>query len=174
MRNRRHRSVTTVFVVAAMFAASMLLPASGPAAAESPEKPYSVYVARPDEVDAQLDARLGNAARALEARLGEHPARFRLADSKDAANIRVTIFDAQAVSGEVQYVGLGGFAANRFFDARGRDQFSFEAVVRVDGKRKLLDGSGSGATEEASVRDAAADFVRKLARFTEESYTAAR
>ena len=112
---------------------------------------------------------------ALAAGLKEHPASFRLTDSRDAANIRVTVFDAQAATSELRHVGgPAGFIANRVFESRGRDFFSFDAIVRVDGKRKQVKGSGTGATEVGSFRSAATDFVRQLKTFAEESYTESR
>ena len=126
-------------------------------------------------MDADLDARLQNAVGALVARLEEHPDWFRITDSTEAANIRVTVFDAQSATSELRHVGgPAGFTPNRVFESRARDFFGFDAVVRVDGKRKQVSGSGTGATEMGSLKDAAADFVRKLEEFAEESYTASR
>ena len=164
-------AVTALALVAASPIAA-LGPMSLP---DSPPKPYSVFVSYAGEADAQLDAHLQNAVGALAAGLKEHPASFRLADSRDTANVRVTIFDAQAATSELRHVGgPAGFIANRVFESRGRDFFSFDAIVRVDGKRKQVKGSGTGATEVGSFRSAATDFVRQLETFAEESYTESR
>ncbi len=164
-------AVTALALVAASPIAA-LGPMSLP---DSPPKPYSVFVSYAGEADAQLDAHLQNAVGALAEGLEEHPASFRLTDSRDAANIRVTVFDAQAATSELRHVGgPAGFIANRVFESRGRDFFSFDAIVRVDGKRKQVKGSGAGATEVGSFRSAATDFVRQLETFAEESYTGSR
>ena len=157
-------------------AAVCAVPAPGSEAAPAPPaKPYSVFLSYPGEVDAALDARLRNAAGALETALAEHPEWFRLTDSRDEADIRVTLFDAEAATGELRHVGgPAGFVANRVFESRGRDFFAFDAVVRADRKRKQVNGSGTGATELGSIKDAAADFVRKLREFAEESYPVPR
>ncbi len=156
-------------------AASSIVAAAVEGVADTPAKPYAVFVAYPGEVDAQLGAHLHNAAGALGTALADRPEWFRLTESRDEANIRVTVFDAQAATGELRFVGgPAGFTANRVFASRGRDVFSFDAIVRVNGKRKQVNGSGTGATGMDSLKDAAADFVRKLEEFTEESYPAPR
>ena len=112
---------------------------------------------------------------ALAAGLEEHPALFRLTDSRDTANVRVTIFDAQAATSELRHVGgPAGFIANRVFESRGRDFFSFDAIVRVDGKRKQVKGSGAGATEVGSFKVLPPTSSRQLEEFAQESYPASR
>ena len=130
---------------------------------------YSVFVSRAGEVDPDLDVHLTNAVIALTAELVDLPERFRVVESADEADVRITIFGAQAVSSEVRHVGgPAGFTPNRVFESRGSDFFSFDAVVRVDGSRKHLQGSGTGATETGSFRSAATDFVRRLEAFAQE------
>lgn len=158
-------------------AATMAVLASVPAVAlPSAEKtgpqssePYSVFVSRVGEVDADLDVRLTNAVIALTEELLQLPERFRVVESADDADVRITIFGAQAVTSEVRHVGgPAGFTPNRVFESRGSDFFSFDAVVRVDGNRKQIQGSGTGATETGSFRSAATDFVRRLGAFARE------
>jgi hypothetical protein len=174
-RSRRVAFLPAVAAALVLVAASSIAAAGFEGAPDSPPKPYSVFVSYAGEADAQLDARLQNAMGALAAGLEEHPALFRLTDSRDTANVRVTIFDAQAATSELRHVGgPAGFIANRVFESRGRDFFSFDAIVRVDGKRKQVKGSGTGATEVGSFRSAATDFVRQLETFAEESYTGFR
>lgn len=158
-----------------LFAAPAASAPGTQSASEPPSRPYSVFISHAGEADAVLDARFRNAVTALAERLSEHPKEFRLADSADEANIRITVFDAQAVTSELKHVGsAAGFTPNRVFESRGRDFFSFDAVVRVDGHRKRINGSGAGATETGSFREAATDFVRKVETFAEESYTGSR
>lgn len=160
--------------LAAVPAPDVGTPGAGGVSAQSPA-PYSVFLSRADEVDADLDARLANAAVALTAQLGEHPEKFRLVESADAADMRITIFDAQAVTSELRHVGgPAGFTPNRVFESRGHDFFSFDAVVRVHGNRKQIEGSGTGATETGSFRSAASDFVRRLKAFARESRRGSR
>ena len=174
-RSRRVAFLPAVAAALVLVAASSIAAAGIEGAPDPPPKPYSVFVSYAGEADAQLDARLQNAMGALAAGLEEHPALFRLTDSRDTANVRVTIFDAQAATSELRHVGgPAGFIANRVFESRGRDFFSFDAIVRVDGKRKQVKGSGAGATEVGSFRSAATDFVRQLETFAEESYTGFR
>ena len=174
-RSRRVAFLPSVAAALVLVAASSIAAAGFEGAPDSPPKPYSVFLSYAGEVDAELDARLRNAVGALETALAEYPDWFRLTDSRDEANIRVTLFDAQAATGELRHVGgPAGFIANRVFESRGRDFFSFQAVVRVDGNRKQINGSGTGATEVGSFRDAAADFMRQLEQFAEESYTGSR
>ena len=171
----RVRSVVPVAAGLVLVAATAFSARGSQAAPDPPAKPYSVFLSYAGEVDAEFDARLRNAVGALETALAEHPDWFRLTDSRDEANIRVTLFDAQAATGELRHVGgPAGFIANRVFESRGRDFFSFQAVVRVDGNRKQINGSGTGATEVGSFRDAAADFIRQLEQFAEDSYTGSR
>lgn len=158
-----------------LFAATAASAPGAESASEPPSRPYSVFVSHAGEADAVLDARFRNAVTALAERLSEHPEGFRLVDSADEANIRITVFDAQAVTSELKHVGsAAGFTPNRVFESRGRDFFSFEAVVRVDGHRKQMSGSGTGATEAGSFREAAADFTRRLEQFAEASYAVSR
>ena len=158
-----------------LFAAPAASALAAESASEPPSKPYSVFISQAGKVDAVLDARFRNAVTALLERLSEHPDWFRLVDSADEANVRITVFDAQAVTSELKHVGsAAGFTPNRVFESRGRDYFSFDAVVRVDGNRKRIRGSGTGATEAGSFRQAAADFMRRLEHFTEESYSGFR
>ena len=158
-----------------LFAAPAASAPGAQSATEPPSRPYSVFISHAGEADAVLDARFRNAVTALAERLSEHPEGFRLADSADEANIRITVFDAQAVTSELKHVGsAAGFTPNRVFESRGRDFFSFDAVVRADGHRKQINGSGTGATEAGSFREAATDFVRKVETFAEESYTGSR
>ncbi|MXW70401.1 MAG: hypothetical protein F4Z74_02980 [Acidobacteria bacterium] len=132
-------------------------------------EPHSVFVSRAGEVDAALDIRLTNAVIALTEELADLPERFRVVESADEADVRITIFGAQAVTGEVRHVGgPAGFTPNRVFESRGSDFFSFDAVVRVDENRKQIQGSGTGATETGSFRSAATDFVRRLEAFAHE------
>lgn len=171
MRNRsklRDRGPAVAFAVLAGIAAAEA--PSAWSALPQPSEPTSVFVARAGEVDADLDVRLTNAALALTAELADQPRRFRVVESADEADVRVTIFDAQAVTSELRHVGgPAGFTPNRVFESRGSDFFSFDAVVRVDGNRKQIEGSGTGATETGSFRSAASDFVRRLETFAQES-----
>ena len=163
MRNSRGWGLVAAMAVVASVAA--------PGAERVPQasEPYSVFVSRAGEVDADLDIRLTNALIALSDELAGLPERFRVVESADEADVRITIFDAQAVTGEVRHVGgPAGFTPNRVFESRGSDFFSFDAVARVDGNRKQIQGSGTGATEVASFRSAASDFVRRLAAFAQE------
>ena len=138
-------------------------------------EPYSVFVSRAGEVDADLDVRLTNAVIALVDELVDLPERFRVVESADEADVRITIFGAQAVTGGPRHVGgPAGFTPNRVFESRGSDFFSFDAVVRVDGNRKQIQGSGTGATETGSFRSAASDFVRKLEVFAQEQSSGSR
>ena len=157
--------------VAAAAAMAMLVLAPNAGAAQEPaSEPTSVFVSRAGEVDADLDVRLTNAVIALTDELVDLPTRFRVVESADEADVRVTIFDAQAVTSELRHVGgPAGFTPNRVFESRGSDFFSFDAVVRVDGNRKHLQASGTGATETGSFRSAATDFVRRLEAFAQES-----
>ena len=148
--------------------ATVAVPSAGTTRPQSSE-PYLVFVSRAGEVEAALDIRLTNAVIALTAELVELPERFRVVESAEEADVHITIFDAQAVTGEVRHVGgPAGFTPNRVFESRGSDFFSFDAVVRVDGNRKHLQGSGTGATETGSFRSAATDFVRRLGAFAQE------
>ena len=175
LRLRRTAFLLSLAAALVLVAASSIAAAVVEGAADTPAKPYAVFVAFAGEVDPQLDAHLQNAVGALGTALAEHPDWFRLTESRDEANIRVTVFDAQSATSELRHVGgPAGFTPNRVFESRGRDFFSFDAIVRVDGKRKQVNGSGTGATERGSLRDAAADFVRKLEEFAEESYRASR
>ena len=56
-------------------------------------------------MDADLDVRLTNAVIALTEELVDLPERFRVVESADEADVRITIFDAQAVSSELRHVG---------------------------------------------------------------------
>ena len=169
-RSCRVAFLPSIAATLVLVAASSIAAAGFEGAPDPPPKPYSVCVSYAGEADAQLDARLQNAMGALAAGLEEHPALFRLTDSRDTANVRVAIFDAQAATSELRYVGgPAGLIANRVFESRGRDFFSFDAIVRVDGKRKQVKGSGTGATESGSLKDAAADFVRQLEELAQES-----
>ena len=160
--------VRTMAVLVSVAAVAVAMPSAGTTPPQSSE-PYSVFVSRAGEVDADLDVRLTNAVIALTDELAELPERFRLVESADEADVRITIFGAHAVSGEVRHVGgPAGFTPNRVFESRGRDLFSFDAVARVAGNRKQIQGSGTGATEIASFRSAASDFVRKLGAFAQE------
>lgn len=173
MRNRsnlRGRSLAAAFAVMAGIAAVAAAAPSAESTLPQASEPYSVFVARAGEVDADLDVRLTNAAIAVTAELADQPGRFRVVESADEADVRITIFDAQAVTSEVRHVGgPAGFTPNRVFESRGSDFFSFDAVVRVDGNRKQIEGSGTGATETGSFRSAASDFVRRLKAFAQES-----
>ena len=156
-------------VLAAVAAVAVAMPSAETTPPQSSE-PFSVFVSRAGEVDADLDVRLTNAVIALTDELVDLPERFRVVETADEADVRVTIFDAQAVTGEPRHVGgPAGFTPNRVFEARGSDFFSFDAVVRVDGNRKHLQASGAGATETGSFRSAATDFVRRLEAFARES-----
>ena len=156
----------TMAILAAV--ATVAMPSTGTTPPQSSE-PYSVFVSRAGEVDADLDVRITNAAIALTDELAELPDRFRVVESADEADVRITIFGAQAVTSGPRHVGgPAGFTPNRVFESRGSDFFSFDAVVRVDGNRKQLQGSGTGATETGSFRSAASDFVRKLGTFAQE------
>ena len=122
----RVRSVVPVAAGLVLVAATAFSARGSQAAPDPPAKPYSVFLSYAGEVDAELDARLRNAVGALETALAEYPDWFRLTDSRDEANIRVTLFDAQAATGELRHVGgPAGFIANRVFESRGRDFFSF-------------------------------------------------
>ena len=155
-------------VLAAVAAFAVAIPGAGGPPPQSSE-PYSVYVSRAGEVDADLDVRLTNAVIALTEELTVQPERFRVVEAADEADVRITIFDAQAVTSELRHVGgPAGFTPNRVFESRGSDFFAFDAVVRVDGSRKHLQGSGTGATETGSYRSAATDFVRRLEAFAQE------
>ncbi len=169
MRNTSHvRNLGLAAATAVLAAvAAIAMPNAERAPLQSSE-PYSVFVSRAGEVDADLDIRLTNAVIALTDELAGLPERFRVVDSADEADVRITIFDAQAVTGEVRHVGgPAGFTPNRVFESRGSDFFSFDAVARVDGDRKQIQGSGTGATEVASFRSAASDFVRRLEAFAQ-------
>lgn len=158
------------FVAAAAAVAMLFLAPNAGVAQEPASEPTSVFVSRAGEVDADLDVRLTNAVIALTAELVDLPERFRVVEMADEADVRVTIFDAQAVTGEPRHVGgPAGFTPNRVFESRGSDFFSFDAVVRVDGNRKHLQASGTATTETGSFRSAATDFVRRLEAFAQES-----
>ena len=169
----RHLSCSRGLGLAAIMAvlatvATVAMPSAGTTPAQSSE-PYLVFVSRAGEVDADLDIRLTNAVIALTDELVDLPERFRVVESADEADVRITIFGAQAVTSEVRHVGgPAGFTPNRVFESRGSDFFSFDAVVRVDGNRKRIQGSGTGATETGSFRSAATDFVRRLEAFAQE------
>jgi len=148
--------------------ATVAMPSTGTTPQQSSE-PYLVFVSRAGEVDADLDIRLTNAVIALTDELVDLPERFRVVESADEADVRITIFGAQAVTSEVRHVGgPAGFTPNRVFESRGSDFFSFDAVARVHGNRKHIQGSGTGATETGSFRAAATDFVRRLEAFAQE------
>lgn len=156
------------FAAAMVVLAAAAVPSAEGATAQSSE-PYSVFVSRAGEVDPDLDVRLTNAVIALTEELVDLPERFRVVESAGEADVRITIFGAQAVTSEVRHVGgPAGFTPNRVFESRGSDFFSFDAVVRVDGNRKQIQGSGTGATETGSFRSAATDFVRRLEAFAQE------
>ena len=171
MRNRsnlRARGLAAAIAVLAGIAAAAA--PSAEATLPPASEPYSVFVSRAGEVDADLDIRLTNAVIALTEELVDQPERFRVVETADEADVRVTIFDSQAVTSEVRHVGgPAGFTPNRVFESRGSDFFSFDAVVRMDGNRKRIKGSGTGATETGSFRSAASDFVRRLETFARES-----
>ena len=165
--NARGLGIAAALAVSAGVAA-VAAPSAGGTPPQSSE-PYSVFVSRAGEVDAHLDVRLTNAVIALTDELVDQPERFRVVESADEADVRITIFDAQAVSSELRHVGgPAGFTPNRVFESRGNDFFAFDAVVRVDGNRKQIQGSGTGATETGSFRSAASDFVRRLETFAQE------
>ena len=168
--NLRGRGLAAVFAVLAGIAA---VAAAAPSVESTPPRsaePYSVFVSRAGEVDADLDIRLTNAVIALTEQLVDRAERFRVVETADEADIHITIFGAQAVTGGPRHVGgPAGFTPNRVFESRGSDFFSFDAVVRVDGNRKRIEGSGTGATETGSFRSAASDFVRRLETFAQES-----
>ena len=170
--------VSQLRATAAILVLIAVIPVRAPhaeGAQEEASEPYSVFVSRAGEVDADLDVRLTNAVIALTDELVSLPERFRVVESADGADVRITIFDAQAVTGEVRHVGgPAGFTPNRVFESRGSDFFSFDAVVRVDGNRKQIQGSGTGATEIASFRSAATDFVRRLEAFAKEQGSGSR
>ena len=173
MRNTSHFGglglAATMALLAAVAAVGVAMPSAERTPPQSSE-PYSVFVSRAGEVDADLDARLTNAVIALLDELVDLPERFRVVESADEADVRITIFGAQAVTGGPRHVGgPAGFTPNRVFESRGSDFFSFDAVVRVDGNRKQIAGSGTGATETGSFRSAASDFVRRLETFARES-----
>ncbi|MXX86254.1 MAG: hypothetical protein F4Y71_07355 [Acidobacteria bacterium] len=170
MRNSSYpRGLGLVATTAVLGAAVAVATPSAERTPLQSSEPYSVFVSRAGEVDAALDVRLTNAVIALTAELVEFPERFRVVESADGADVRITIFGAQAVTGEVRHVGgPAGFTPNRVFESRGSDFFSFDAVVRVDGNRKQIQGSGTGATETGSFRSAATDFVRRLEAFAQE------
>ena len=171
----RRATLFPSLAAALVLAAGSSLAAGVGGAPDSPEKPYEVFVAYAGEVDAQLDAQLRNAVGALGTELADHPDWFLLTQSRDEANIRVTVFDAQAVTSELRHVGgPAGLTPHRVFESRGRDFFSFDAVVRADGRRKQVRGTGTGATEMGSLKEAAADFVRRLEEFARESYPPSR
>ena len=177
MRNRSNFGGWGLPAAITVLAAIAAFAAAAPGAEGSPQasEPTSVFVARAGEVDADLDVRLTNAVIALTAELADQPGRFRVVESADRADVRVTIFDAQAVTSELRHVGgPAGFTPNRVFESRGSDFFSFDAVVRVDGNRKQLQGSGTGATETGSFRSAATDFVRRLEAFAHEQSSGPR
>ena len=156
--------------VTAAVAVLIVLAPNAESAQEAASEPHSVFVSRAGEVDADLDVRLTNAVIALTEELVDQPGRFRVVESADEAEVHITIFDAQAVTSELRHVGgPAGFTPNRVFESRGSDFFSFDAVVRVDGNRKQIEGSGTGATETGSFRSAASDFARRLETFTHES-----
>lgn len=158
----------TIAALAALASFAVGMPSAEGTLAKSSE-PYSVFVARAGEVDADLDVRLTNAVIALTEELVDQPTRFRVVETADEADVRITIFGAQAVTSEVRHVGgPAGFTPNRVFESRGSDFFSFDAVVRVDGNRKQIQGSGTGVTETGSFRSAATDFVRRLGAFARE------
>ncbi|MDE2883211.1 MAG: hypothetical protein OXP70_15275 [Acidobacteriota bacterium] len=166
--------VPSMAVLVSVAAAAVAMPSAGTTPPLSSE-PYSVFVSRAGEVDADLDVRLTNAVIALTDELAELPERFRLVESADEADVRITIFGAQAVTSGPRHVGgPAGFTPNRVFESRGSDFFSFDAVVRVDGNRKQLQGSGTGATETGSFRSAATDFVRRLEAFAHEQSSGPR
>ena len=174
MRDRSNLRGCAFAVLAGIAAVAAAAPRAESAPAQSSE-PYSVFVSRAGEVDADLDVRLTNAVIALTEALVDQPERFRVVESADQADVRITIFGAQAVTSEVRHVGgPAGFTPNRVFESRGSDFFSFDAVVRVDGNRKQIEGSGTGATETGSFRSAASDFVRRLESFARESYRGSR
>ena len=170
--------VSGLTVAVAVLASIAAIAAAGPKAGglqEQVPEPYSVFVSRAGEVDAELDVRLTNAVTALAAELGEQPQRFRLVESAEEADVRVTIFDAQAVTSELRHVGgPAGFTPNRVFESRGSNFFSFDAVVRMGRNRKQVRGSGTGATETGSFRSAASDFVRQFETFAHENSTGTR
>ena len=158
----------TIAALAAVAAFVVAMPSAGGTLQQSSE-PHSVFVSRAGEVDADLDVRLTNAVIALTDQLVDLPERFRIVEAADEADVRITIFDAQAVTSELRHVGgPAGFTPNRVFESRGSDFFSFDAVVRVDGSRKHLQGSGTGATETGSFRSAATDFVLRLEAFAQQ------
>ena len=172
MRNRSNIRGWGLAAPIAVLAAIAAFAATAPGAESSPQasEPYSVFVSRAGEVDADLDIRLTNAVIALTEQLVDQAERFRVVESADEADVRITIFGAQAVTGGPRHVGgPAGFTPNRVFESRGSDFFSFDAVVRVDGNRKQIQGSGTGATETGSFRSAASDFVRRLETFAQES-----
>lgn len=143
---------------------------AAPVSAEEPAEPFSVFVAHPNSADAARARQLANAVAALQERVAVRRGWFRLVDSAEQADIRITVFDAHAVTGEPKHVGgPAGFVSNRLSESRGRDRYSFEAVVRADGARGRISGSGDGASGLASVRDAADDFVRNLKRFARDA-----
>ena len=176
MRNASHlRGLDLVATMAVLVAAvAVAMPTAERTPPQSSE-PYSVFVSRAGEVDADLDVRLTNAVIALTAELVDLPDRFRVVESADEADVRITVFGAQAVTSGPRHVGgPAGFTPNRVFESRGSDFFSFDAVVRVDGNRKQLQGSGTGATETGSFRSAATDFVRRLEAFAHEQSSGPR
>ena len=167
MRNSSYRRGLDFAVTVAVLVPAVAVPR--PDGSLESSEPYAVFVSRAGEVDADLDVRLTNAVIALTDELVDLPERFRVVESADAADVRIMIFGAQAVSSELRHVGgPAGFTPNRVFESRGRDFFSFDAVVRVDGNRKQIRGSGTGATETGSFRSAATDFVRRLEAFAQE------
>ena len=160
MREEPSSPLRTLLAVVLALAAPMALFAAGPS------KPFSVFVAHPNEADAVLAERLDRAVSAVAEQLAERGEWFRIVDAAEEADIRVTVFDAQAVPNEPRHVGgPAGFTANRMFDSAGRAHFSFDAVVRADGKRRRVRGAGAGASGAASLEDAAADFLSRLERF---------
>lgn len=170
MRNSPDRRGLGFAAALAVLAGVAAFAAPGGEGSPPASEPYSVFVSRAGEVDADVDIRLTNAMIALTEELVDLPKRFRVVESADEADVRITIFDAQAVTSEPRHVGgPAGFTPNRVFESRGSDFFSFDAVVRVDGHRKQIEGSGAGATETGSFRSAASDFVRRLETFAEES-----
>ena len=169
MRNLSYpRGLGLAATMAALAAVAVAMPGAETTPPPSSE-PYSVFVSRAGEVDADLDVRLSNAVIALTEELVALPERFLVVESADEADVRITIFGAQAVTSDLRHVGgPAGFTPNRVFESRGSDFFSFDAVVRVDGNRKQIQGSGTGATETGSFRSAATDFVRRLETFAQE------
>ena len=169
MRKSLHHRRLGLAATMSVLAVIATVAAPGADGSRQASEPYSVFVSRAGEVDADLDVRLTNAVIALTEELVDLPERFRVVESADEANVRITIFGAQAVSSELRHVGgPAGFTPNRVFESRGSDFFSFDAVVRVDGNRKQIQGSGTGATETGSFRAAATDFVRRLEAFAQQ------